>query len=395
MKIAIFSDNFFPELSGIADSIIALAKALSARGHEIHFFVPQYSVVDYRKGNLLQQELDLGPHVHIHRLSSFSVPSPTGQARLVLPIGGSLREMRKIKPDIIHTQLIFGVGLEALLAGKMTHTPVIGTNHTAITEFVRYLPVRFPWAKSLALRYAVWYYNSCEFVTAPSESVFSEMVPNGFVRPHQALSNPIDTDLFTEKVAKAKEKEETIKKLKLSPNTIVYAGRLAAEKNIDTIIRALPAVRAKVPDVVLALAGHGAGADELRMLAKNLNVVQHVRFLGTLEKPLLAKLYRAGRAFAIASTSETQSMTLMQALACGLPAVGVNARALPEYITPENGFIVEPGDAEGMANALIGILKNKKTWSRLSKGARRSVERYAIPRVADTWEELYRRYKKT
>ncbi len=60
MKIAIYSDNFYPELSGISDSLIALARELAGRGHFIHFFVPRYSKEDHTLSNMEHGELDLG-----------------------------------------------------------------------------------------------------------------------------------------------------------------------------------------------------------------------------------------------------------------------------------------------------------------------------------------------
>ncbi len=394
MRIAIFSDNFYPELSGISDSVITLAKELAKKGHEIHFYAPKYSAKEFLKSGLPEQELDLGENIKIHRLFSFPVPSPTGQSRLVIPLGLSLASIRKIKPDIIHSQLFFGMGLEALMAAKLNRIPLVGTNHTAITEFVRYLPGG-NWLKSSALRYAIWYYNRCDYVTAPSQAVFDEMTPNGFHRVHEAISNPIDLTTFSPKENKPGESAEMRKKCRLSENTVVYAGRLAEEKNIDTIIRAIAQAKKKVPSIDLAIAGHGAAETSLKLLAQKLGIEHQVKFLGTLDKMTLAKLYRASNIFCIMSTSETQSMTLMQALGCGLPALGANARALPEYITPENGFLIEPGDHATLADRMISLLQDPGLAEKLRKGALNSVQKYSTAQIASRWEEVYKKVKGT
>ena len=75
MRIAIFSDNFYPELSGISDSIISLAKELSVRGHYIHFYVPYYSAANYRKIGLPLEEIVLREKIKITRF--FSLPYNT------------------------------------------------------------------------------------------------------------------------------------------------------------------------------------------------------------------------------------------------------------------------------------------------------------------------------
>lgn len=393
MKIAMFSDNFYPELSGISDSIVTLAKELAKKGHEIHFYAPKYSAKDYLKAGLPEQEPDLGPNIKFHRLFSFSVPSPTGQSRLVIPLGLSLNSIRKVRPDIIHSQLFFGVGLEALLAAKLNKIPMVGTNHTAITEFVRYLPIRANWFKSLALKYATWYYNCCDYVTAPSQAVFNEMIPNGFHKPHESISNPIDLITFSPEENKAGENDEIRKKFRLSESTVIYAGRLAEEKNIDVIIRAIALVKEKIPTITLALAGHGAAEESLKKEAEKLGVTKHMKFLGTLDKPTLAKAYRASKIFCIMSTSETQSMTLMQAMGCGLPVIGANARALPEYINKENGFVIEPGDHKTLANKIISLLQNADLAAELSRGSLAMVQKYSTGQIANRWEEVYKKIK--
>ena len=192
MKIAIFSDTFYPEISGISDSVIALAKELSKKGHSIQFYVPRYSPANYKVVNLPPgHEPDLGERIKIHRLFSFPYPGATRQARFTIPLPWHWFE-RNFHPDVIHTQLFFGAGLDALIRSRLKKIPLVGTNHTAITEFLRYSPVRGKWIENLVSGYVNWYYGKCAYVTAPSESVFREMTPGGFPRPHRAISNPID-----------------------------------------------------------------------------------------------------------------------------------------------------------------------------------------------------------
>ncbi len=380
MRIAIFSDNFYPELSGVADSIAKLAVELSKLGHEICFFVPRYGAKDFKVVNLPQKELDLGKNIKVKRLFALPAPLAGAQSRLVLPLFSG-RIFKNFKPDIIHSQLFFGAGLEALIAAKLNYLPLIGTNHTSITDFV---PSFF---KKISLGYAVWYYNRCDFVTGPSESVFKEMLTNGFEKPHRAMSNPIDTNTF----CPSGDKIEYKKKFNLSNNTIVYAGRLSPEKNIDVILKAVALAKKNIKNINLAIAGSGKTENELKRLAKKLDLENEVKFLGTLSKVDLAKLYRASEIFSIASTSETQSMVLMQALACGLPAVAVDARALPEYVNEKNGYIVKAGDEKAMAEKFILLLENRELREKLGQGAYDFVQQFSAPNIAKEWERLYKK----
>jgi 1,2-diacylglycerol 3-alpha-glucosyltransferase len=384
MKIAIFSDNFYPELSGISDSIILLAKELVKLGHRINFYVPKYNIKHYQALNLTYQELDLGKEIKIKRLLSLPASFVSSYSRIASPIvwPGSLNDF---KPDIIHSQLFFGVGLKALAAAKLNKLPLIGTNHTAVSEFIKLISPKLNFLKKASLNYAVWYYNCCNFVTAPSQSVFKEMLVYGFNRPYKVISNPIDTDTF----CLSSNKLEYKKKLDLSDKTIVYAGRLSLEKNIDVLIRAIGLVKKRINNINLAIAGSGPLEIKLKKLAKELDLENEVKFFGALNKVDLAKLYQASEIFSIASTSETQSLTLMQAMASGLPAIVVDSRALPEYVNEKNGFIVKAGDDRAMADKFIVLLENSSLHNSLGLGAYNFVQQFSAPSIAKEWGKLY------
>lgn len=379
MKIAIFSDNFYPELSGISDSIISLAKELVKLGHKICFYAPKYAVADYSAVNLPRKELNLGRNIKITRLTSLPAPFAGSQSRLVLPLIFR-RLFKDFQPDVIHSQLFGGVGLIALAAAKFYKLPLVGTNHTSITDFVA-----GAYIKKQSLKYSIWYYNRCNFVTAPSQSVFKEMSAYGFNRPHKVISNPIDTNTFCPLDHKSAYK----KKFGLSGHTVVYAGRLSLEKNIEALIRAAALAKKRINDINLAIAGSGRLEIKLKRLARQLGLENEVKFFGVLSKVDLAKLYQASEIFSIASISETQSLTLMQALASGLPAVAVRARALPEYVNEKNGFLIKAGQARAMAEKFIILLSNEKLRRKLGRGAHWYVQQFSAPNIAEKWAKLY------
>ena len=118
MRIALFSDNFYPELSGISDSLVALATELARRDHKIHFYVPNYSEKNHALSKVSQKEIDLGPNVAVTRFSSLHFGAGSGQGRLVIPYGLRALAVRKFNPDVIHTQTFFGCGMEALVASR-------------------------------------------------------------------------------------------------------------------------------------------------------------------------------------------------------------------------------------------------------------------------------------
>jgi glycosyltransferase involved in cell wall biosynthesis len=387
MRIAIFSDNFYPELSGISDSVISLAKTLAARGHIIHFYAPYYAEKNYAVLKVPFRELDLGPNIKIHRLFSIPFPMGTEQGRAVIPLGMHHKEIATFDPDLIHTQMFFGVGLEAMLASWRLKKPLVGTQHTAVKEFLRYSPIKTKWFDTLFLDYVNWYYEHCDFVTAPSQCVFDEMRALGFKQDHtKVISNPVDIKVFHP----AANTAELKKKFGFTDATIIHAGRLSIERHPEVLVKALPIIKKAVPNAMLAFAGKGTMENELRALAQSLHVEDSVIFLGFVDHPTLCEAYNAADIFGITSTDDTQSLVMMQAMAAALPVIGVNARGLPEYINAENGYVVEPNNEAAVAEKAVYLFTHPAVAKKLGAGARAYAENFSEEKIAERWEEIYK-----
>lgn len=388
MKIAVFSDNFYPELSGISDSLVESARELSGLGHDIVFCVPYYAPKDYAVVHLPFQELSLGAHVSVDRLFSLPYPAPTKQGRMVLPTFLHWRTLRTPKPDIIHTHLFFGAGFEGLAASFFLKRPLVGTSHTPLTEFLAYSPLRAPFLQKLALRFVSWYYNRCDFVTAPSQGILDEMKQYGFHKPCRVISNPIDLEHFFPPTVD--ERTLLKKEFHLSSQTLLYTGRLAQEKHIDDLIRAVALLKDRLPELTLAITGHGDAENLLQRLAQELGIAPRVQFFGTVSETDHARIYRAADVFAIMSTAETQSLSMMKAMASGIPVIGARARGLAEYIKHDvNGYLVEPGDYQALAEKILWLFEHPEEQTRLGSGGIATVKQFSRAKIAGEWVNLY------
>jgi glycosyltransferase involved in cell wall biosynthesis len=379
-----FTDYFFPELGGIQDSIATVSRALGRRGHQVDIFAPRYGRRDYRRVGAAVDERDLGGNVRVRRRASLPFPSSTRQSRAALPSPFVLAALAgRDRPDVIHVHSFFGIGLEALAAGACLGIPVIGTNHTSIAGFAPFLPM----GASRAGAYVVWFYNRCAYVTAPSRSVFEELGAGRLRRPRALVSNPIDTTLFAPPCAG--ERDGLRARFGLCGPAVTFAGRLGPEKNIDVLLRAVAVLRDGGVAADLVLAGHGSHEAALRRLAADLGIGGRVRFLGTLPQPELARLLRASDIFSIMSTSETQSMVMLQAMASGVPVVAADTRALPEYAGGGNGVLVDPGDPAALARAFAGLLAAPDRRRHLGSSGRRFAMQFGVDAVTGQWEALY------
>ena len=148
-------------------------------------------------------------------------------------------------------------------------------------------------------------------------------------------------------------------------------------------------MRLTYPNINLALAGHGQSETKIRELSKKLGLENNVKFLGTLNHNDLADLYRAVDAFVIASTSEVQSMTVIQSMACGLPVIAVDYGSLSELVRDGNGLSFKTGDEKDLADKIIKLLSDQELKERIrQRGMDFSVKFYSS-NIAKDWEKLY------
>ena len=383
MRIAFFSDNFDPELSGITDTILMTGRELKRRGHDICYVGPRYSVKDYEKVGRPCPEskgsdtIDGMPAV---RLPSFHVPSPTGQSRFALPLHGSFKFLEDFKPDIIHTQSPYGTGWEALAAAKHLRVPLVGTNHTAVEDF-------FP-LPSVMRAYDAWYYNHCAYVTAPYGALITRMREKGFRRPGRAVANPVELVNFNP--ATKEEKAEQKRLFSLPGPVVLCVGRLGAEKKVDVTLRAVALLVRKFPTLTFVATGHGAAEASLKKFARKLGISANVRFVGFLPRAaVLPNMYKAADAFAMMSTSDSQSIALMQGYASGVPAVCARSRGLPDYTPAECGFLVEPGDSRALAEKLSLLLTDEALRERMGRAGQTFVAQFSPEKIAEEWEGIY------
>ena len=385
MKIVFYSDNLYPEISGISDSILTLGEELIKRGHEVAFLGPKYSINNYKKTNTPND--DSGESrlnkFKIYRILSIILPfSITGQSRIAIPLGLSLNFIKNFSPDIIHTNSPFGSGLEALFVSRKLKIPLIGTNHTPPEEF-------FP---SIFKKYYSWYYNFCLYISTPSYELLNSMNKSGYRGEIERIANPVILDRF---IPVSDENKIKLKKnFNIEGPVILYTGRLSPEKHVDVIIKAIAKLVRDFPKIRLIITGHGSSKEDLVKLAERLTIKENIVFTGYVSTERLIELYQISDIFSIMSTAETQSISLMQAFATGIPAICANSHGLVEYTDKSCGFLIDYNDSDSLARIIKELLNNEVKRKDMGKKGIEYVKQFSIKSIADKWEALFYKYKK-
>lgn len=383
MRIAIFSDTFLPQTNGVAIVVYRSAVALGELGHDVRVFTVS-------KNHEKDFESIAEGKFSVVTLPSVNVPVYAGE-RLTIPIGTTLRKIKEFSPQIIHTHTPFSVGWEAVWAHKLFKIPLVGTHHTFYDHYLRYVKMDYEWAKKPSWKYVVTYYNRCDLALSASKSLADELKSQGLKRPIEVLPNLINTELFKPipgKTAKNKLKA----KFGIKGKSLVYMGRVSYEKSIDQVLRAFKLVVCKMPEVKLMIVGDGPERTYLEKLAGDLGIKNNVIFLGFRHNHELVEALQANDVFVTMSKSENLPLSILEAMAIGLPVVAVNALGIPEIVkNNENGFLVSRDNPEEMAKKIMELIKNGKLMKKFSLAARRLALSYSQEKIAKSLENIYQK----
>ena len=380
MRIAFCTDIYLPQLSGVADSIQLLSSQLKKRGHTVRIYAP-------RIRNSLNEP-------DVFRLLSYSVPGSKDGLVLVLPVG-ALKDMKRFRPDIIHTHTFSTLGFLALYASWKLDVPLVGTDHTFPADYLHYIKLDYAFFRFIARRFATWYYNHCSYVTAPSRNMLDELKTYGLRTPIEVISNPIPLNIFRQLDNRAELKT----KYNLHKKTILMFGRIAVEKNLDFALDIFAETLKKI-DAELVIVGDGPYRSALEEKTRKMGLEKAVHFFGVLRGERLVEVINSADLYLITSTSDTQSMTTLQAMACGLPVVGAHAGGLPEYILENTtGFTVPPTDKRVFTEKVVELLKNAALAEKFGEAAMRSVFSFLPENIVKRFEKVYneavKRYAKS
>jgi 1,2-diacylglycerol 3-alpha-glucosyltransferase len=234
--------------------------------------------------------------------------------------------------------------------------------------------------------------NGFDHVVFPTKTQESAFIEEGLRKPSTVISNGLDIRRYSP-TSQDEEDVEARYELPSGPR-ILAVGRLAKDKKLDTLIRAMRKVT-KDHQAHLLLVGRGDDRERLQEMAQDMDLEGHVHFLGFVPEEDLPALYRHSDIFTIASDVEVQSIPTLQAAATGLPIVAADAAALPELVeNNKNGFLVAPGDPDAFAAAFREILDDPERAEAFGQASLEIGRRHAEQATFNAYEELYREYAK-
>lgn len=349
--------------AGMEVVVARMARALAARGHDV-------GVTCLESGGVLADDL---------RESGFRVTIVRAPGIRSIVYAPRLETwFRGLRPDVVHVHS--GVWHKAARAARRAGAPrVIHTAHGLLD--------REPWFGPALMRLAARYTDRIATVSHPLRKYLVDVVR---IRAAKVVvvPNGVSTDRFCPRVRNGALRGA----LQLADDALVIGSvaRLAPVKNHSLLLDAFALVRAHVPNAHLVLVGDGALRHDLEAHARTLRLDSFVHFVG--EADDVASIYQDFDQFALASKAEGTSMSVLEAMASGVPVVATAVGGTPELLDHgRSGVLVPPEDAGALAGALIGLLQDAGRRRTLASAARqRVVDRYSERAMLAAYEALYR-----
>jgi len=376
VRIALFSETFLPQRNGVALLLDRLIRHLTAQDHEVLVAAP----VSWRP----RGEAQPLPGVRVLRVPGVPLPRYP-DLTLASPIAPRVvREVAAFRPDVIHLVTEYSLGLTGLQTAVTLGVPALASFHTNIPRYLPYYG--FAWAGNLCWRYLRWFHNQAAATFCPSETNRRELVDRGF-RNVRVWPRGVDTAQFAPAARPGDHGQGAAEPLRL-----LYVGRLTPEKDLPVLFDAYERLRARGGRPLhLTLVGDGAYSGVMRARAP-----QDVTFTGYLEGRALSDAYAGADVFVFPSRSETLGNVVLEALASGLPVVGVRDGGTIENVRDGvNGILCPPGDVAAFADGIRRLADDSPLRRRLGHNARAWAEARswdaAFAPLTGAYEELARR----
>lgn len=372
MKIGIMADLYKPHISGVTNYIALNKRFLEAAGHEVYVFT--FGGLDYvdDESNIIRS-----PGIPMAvKGYSFNVRY-TGRARRLLQT-----------MDLVHVQHPFVSGSLAQLYCRPKSIPIIFTNHTRYDLYTQaYMPALAGLGDLVMGGYLPAFCRAIDLVISPSPGMRDVMVKAGVDVPIDVVPNGIDLLPFRQPVDPISRAD-----LGFSDEDVLlfYVGRLGPEKNIVFLLQAFTAVAQAYERVGLVLVGTGPERENLQALIQRDNLESRVHMTGQIPYVELPRYLASADAFVTASVTEVHPLTLIEAMAAGLPVLGINSPGVGDIVQDGiNGLLCPAEDPVLFTAKMMRLALDSQQRRLMSEAARVEAEQYSIERTMQLLLDRY------
>lgn len=376
MKILITTDWYEPVVNGVVTSVVNLSKELRDRGHEVKILTLSRDHHTYIIGDVIY-------------VASIGIGKIYPQARLKIPVvRKSIERLVEWKPDIIHSQCEFSTFFMAREIAKELDIPIVHTYHTVYEDYTHYFSPSIELGRKTVKKMTRLLSSRVSAMIAPSMKVKNVLEGYGVKCPVDIVPSGIDVSRFG-KYAQTDAGRKIRNRYSICDDktVLLFVGRIAKEKNIDELL--LCQKETSAAGTVLMIVGDGPYRESIENRVDELGIRDSVIFTGMVDPDMLPEYYQAGDFFVSASTSETQGLTYMEALASGVPLLCRQDPCLDD--------VVEQGENGWTFTDERSFMHYIEKWRRMGKSeqntmresAMQTSEKFSLKTFADSVERIY------
>jgi len=362
MRIALFSEVYWPMVSGVGVTLVRLVEALEARGHVVRVYSPTYPLPS---GTPDRPEAHRSPSVPL-----FLYPDVQWAFPRQREIDADLALFR---PDVVHVATEFALGRAGIRAAGHLGVPVIASAHTDYEKYARRYGV--PFLINVGWVYLRWFYSHAQRVLVPSRFYERTLHSRG-VRHTGLWTRGVDQALFNP----ARRSAEWRAGFGVGPDDLLvtYIGRLAVEKDLRRLLAAWRSLGERRGRAQLVLVGQGPLEAEIRQRAP-----RGVHLAGVRSGEALAEAYASADLFVFPSPTETFGNSLLEAMASGVASLAVRAGGVLDYAEHgENAWLAAPQDSGDLKAALLRLMEDRGLRERLARGGLATA-------ASRSWDAIY------
>jgi len=376
LRIGLFTDTYAPQVNGVSISLQLISDGLRRRGHQVTIFAPRFPGYEDNETNVM-------------RLPSLKYLNNPPIYVAVLGTPRSTWSLTRKHFDVLHAHSPASVGLLAYLTASTKRLPLIYTYHTSITDYTHY--VKFIGGSSIIKHAASWFSttstNLGDQIVVPSPKFHRLLLEQKVKRPIHIIPNGINLDGFKS----AKNPGNFRNRLGMQPDApiLLSVGRIDPEKRLDFLIDAFDRIADHVPNARLVFAGDGSARKKLEEHAASVRSKDRIHFLGMVNRADLPDLLHDAAVFLSASTTEVHPISVIEAIAAGLPVLAVQDEAFEGMVIDgENGHQTLM-DVNVYSDTLLSLLKDPERLIRYGKRSAELSEKYSIEGQVRALENLY------
>ncbi|MBK1640890.1 glycosyl transferase family 1 [Chromatium okenii] len=377
MRILMISDVYFPRITGVSTSIQTFAREFVRAGHEVTLIAPDY-------GHSAAEPFE------ILRIPSRYLPiDPEDRILRLRQLRRYDAELQRRGFDLVHIHTPFLAHYSGLRLARLLKVPVVETYHTFFEQYLHHYVTFVPaaWLRWTARHFAVSQCVAVNALIVPSQPMREVLLQYGVNTPTVVIPTGIALEQF-----RRGDGAQFRARYQIAPERplLVHVSRLAFEKNIDFILRALVRIKQQVPDVMLALVGAGPAHAQLVAQIQTLGLTDNTLLTGYLARDgSLESCYSAATAFVFASRTETQGLVVLEALALGVPVVSTAVMGTKAVLAGGRGALIAEDDEADFAAKTVRMLTDTALRERLAQEAVDYAQTWSAPVLAEQLLQLY------